>query len=187
MTDLVLTVTAEDRPGLVAQLADVVVEHGGSWTGSRMAHLADTFAGVVLVTVPAARVDELRESLDRLGDSGIAVATRVAGAERTPAGGEELTLTLVGQDRPGIVQQVAGALAQAGVGIEEMETETREAPMAGGLLFETRATLALPAGVGADAVRAALEEIADELLVELTLHDASEGEAGAPTTAGAGA
>ncbi|WP_252976288.1 ACT domain-containing protein [Janibacter melonis] len=53
MTDLVLTVTADDRAGLVSRLAQVVADRGGSWTTSSMAHLAGTFAGVVLVSVPA--------------------------------------------------------------------------------------------------------------------------------------
>ena len=52
--------------------------------------------------------------------------------------------------------------------IEELHTEVREAPMAGGNLFEARAVLVAPPS-GADALRAALEGLADELMVDLTL------------------
>jgi len=49
---LVLTVIGDDRPGLVEALSHVVAEHHGNWSESRMAHLADKFAGIVTVTVP---------------------------------------------------------------------------------------------------------------------------------------
>ena len=41
--------------------------------------------------------------------------------------------------------------------------------MAGGLLFEVSAELSAPADGDLDALRAALEQIADELMVELSL------------------
>ena len=41
--------------------------------------------------------------------------------------------------------------------------------MAGGLLFEVDAELSVPDGSGLDELRSALEQIADELMVELSL------------------
>jgi glycine cleavage system regulatory protein len=75
----------------------------------------------------------------------------------------------VGADRPGIVHAISRALAAGDVGIEELQTETREAPMAGGMLFEATATLLAPPGRSADELRLMLEEIADELMVDLDL------------------
>lgn len=55
--------------------------------------------------------------------------------------------------------------------VEELETGTREAPMAGGLLFEARARLLVPADADLEGLRAALEQIAGELVVHLDLED----------------
>ena len=55
------------------------------------------------------------------------------------------------------------------MGIEALTTDLREAPMAGGLLFEVEAELSVPGESGIDELRAALEQIADELMVELSL------------------
>lgn len=172
MSDLVLTVTAEDRPGLVSQLSQVVAEHGGSWTTSSMAHLAGTFAGVVLVSVPAANVDPVEQALKALADDGITVAVRETQPE-TPLSGEDVELHLVGQDRPGIVAQISSALADAGVGIEEMQSLTSEAPMTGEMLFEVNARLVVPDGTR-DRVQEQLEAIADELMVDLDLAEPSD-------------
>jgi glycine cleavage system regulatory protein len=80
-----------------------------------------------------------------------------------------VALHLLGTDRPGIVAEISRTIAAHGVGIESLATDLREAPMAGGLLFEVDAELSAPDGSGLDELRAALEQIADELMVELSL------------------
>ena len=59
MATLVLTLTGADRAGLVSELSTDVAAHGGSWLTSRMARLAGTFAGVVLVEIPDDRVEAI--------------------------------------------------------------------------------------------------------------------------------
>ena len=54
MATLVLTVVGDDRPGLVDALSGVIAAHDGNWEQSRMAHLAQKFAGILLVQVPDA-------------------------------------------------------------------------------------------------------------------------------------
>jgi glycine cleavage system regulatory protein len=70
------------------------------------------------------------------------------------------------------VAEVAAALAAQHIGIEELTTAVRDAPMAGGTLFEARAVLEAPPAVSLDQLRTMLEAIADELMVELHLSDA---------------
>ena len=60
-------------------------------------------------------------------------------------------------------------MAALDVSIVELETETTSAPMAGELLFAARAVLQPPAGVDLDRVRDALEELANELMVDIEL------------------
>ena len=47
----------------------------------------------------------------------------------------------------------------------------RDAPMAGGTLFEARAVLSAPLGGDTEALRSVLEALADELMVEIRLSD----------------
>ena len=62
---------------------------------------------------------------------------------------------------------MASALAQRNVSIEELETSASSAPMSGELLFEATATLRVPAAADPADLRAALEAIANELMVDL--------------------
>lgn len=166
MASIVLTVIGDDRTGLVGVLADVVVEHGGNWERSQMAELAGKFAGIVLVTVPDDRADELVAALAPL--SGVLDVSAHIGSD-APAERRRMALGLVGTDRPGIVREISQAIALAGVSIEQLTTTTSHAPMSGGVLFEARAVLTLPAGLDDATLRSQLEAVAGELMVDLDL------------------
>jgi glycine cleavage system regulatory protein len=170
MATLVLTVLGDDRPGLVSALSAPVSAHGAGWERSEMSRLAGKFAGIVVVTVPQARLDALLADLAALDGQGLHVTV-----ERTdePAelSSQRLHLELLGSDRSGIVAEISAALAQAHVSIEELSTDVRDAPMSGGTLFEARATLSAQPATDTGALRAALEALADELMVEIRLSD----------------
>ena len=84
---------------------------------------------------------------------------------------QRLQLELLGADHPGIVAEVSASLAARGVSIEELTTDVREAPMAGGTLFEARAVLTAPPTSSIEALRSMLEGLADELMVEIRLSE----------------
>jgi glycine cleavage system regulatory protein len=169
VTTLVLTVVGDDRVGLVKALADIVSGNGGNWERSHLAELAGTFAGVVLVTVPDRGADQLRAALAGI-DGLLEVAVRATDAEAAPnASRRRVRLDLLGNDRPGIVAAVSGVLAEHGLGVADLQTRTREAPMAGGLLFEASAVVTVEDEAALDAVRAALEELATEILVDVAV------------------
>jgi glycine cleavage system regulatory protein len=170
MATFILTVIGDDRPGLVSAISAPVNAHGASWERSQMSRLAGKFAGIVLVAVPDDRLDALVADLAALKDKGLQVAV-----ERTDMPVEResmrLHLELLGADHPGIVAEISTALADRGVSIEELSTDVRDAPMAGGTLFEARALLVAPPTTSTDALRSMLEELADELMVEIRLSD----------------
>ena len=168
MASFVLTVIGDDRPGLVSELSAPIKAHGASWERSQLSHLGGKFAGIVLVTVPAKELDALIAELMALGDQGLHVVV-----ERTdePVERESVrfSLELLGADHPGIVADISAALAARGVSIEELTTEVREAPMAGGTIFEARAVLVAPPTVDAEELRPALEALAHQLMVDIEL------------------
>ncbi len=164
MRKLVLTVIGDDRAGLVARLAAIIADHDGNWERSQMAELAGKFAGIVVVAVPPSRADELAVALNAL--DGLLDVAAYGGSDAAPAGGS-FTIDLLGNDRPGIVREVSSVLLRHGLSIRTMDTSTREAPMAGGQLFEAHIVV----GVGPDgdlrAVQKDLERLTAELLVDI--------------------
>ena len=169
VTTLVLTVIGDDRAGLVKALADVVTEHGGNWERSHLAELAGKFAGIVVVTVPDTAAPALREALRPLdGLLDVTVHEGEADDADEPRT-QRARVSLLGNDQPGIVQAVSGTLAALGVSVVELESQTRDAPMAGGRLFEAQAVVSVPEGVGLDVVARELERLAGEVQVDVAL------------------
>jgi len=169
MPTLVLTLVGDDRAGLVASVAEVVESHGGNWENSRLAELAGAFAGIVEVSVSADRAEALRSAL--AGIDGLHTVTVPAAGARPQATARRILLGVLGNDRSGIVRDVTAALGARGVSIERMSTETRDAAMSGGRLFEAAISATVPPGVDLDDVRTALETLAGEIQVEVTPAD----------------
>ena len=173
-TSLVLTVLGPDRPGLVEQIARLVADHGGNWVESRMAHLAGQFAGILRVEVPAEQAAALSAAIAALQQAGLdSVIHRdsapLAPTARSAPNQPALHLELVGQDRPGIVRDISRVLAAQGVNVEELSTECVAAPTTGQALFRAAAQLRLPSGLTVDDLRTALEQVAADLMVDVTI------------------
>jgi glycine cleavage system regulatory protein len=169
-TDLVLTLLGPDRPGLVEAVAQAIVASGGNWVESRMARLAGQFAGVLRVELPsAAAVDLLGAGLARLETQGLRLVLQPS--DRAPAVEPQqvMELELLGLDRPGLVREVSRLLAAQNINVEELVTDRSSAPMSGEMMFRARARLAVPAGVDVASVRASLERLAGDLMVEIRL------------------
>lgn len=171
-TSLILTLIGPDRPGLVSAVSARASQCGANWMESRMAHLAGQFAGVVRLEVDAGALEALEGALRGLEAEGLRVA--IARGEASPAAGaRRVSLELVGHDRPGIVRDVSTVLARHGVSIETLETTCEHAAMSGEPLFRACAEVSVPASVDLASVRADLEALANELMVDLALHDAA--------------
>lgn len=168
-TFLVLTVIADDKPGIVEQLSGVIAEHGGNWLESRMSHMAGKFAGILRVSVDASHSQPLSDALAALSANGLQVTVEHSSEAGDDVSSKDLTLSLVGNDRPGIVREVSQTLAKMGVNVLELTTNCDSAEMSAVPLFRTLAHLRVPQTFDADQLADALEAISNDLMVEITL------------------
>lgn len=165
---LVLSFIATDKPGVVERITEAVADAGGNWLESRMAHLAEKFAGVARVTVPDDKAAGLESALSALNEDGFQMVVETVG-ELTEQEGRVLVLDFVGPDHPGILHEVSSCLAERGVSVENMKTELEEAPMGGGRLFHANGRVRVPESADNTALRDALEELAGALMVDISL------------------
>ncbi|MEM9104438.1 MAG: ACT domain-containing protein [Pseudomonadota bacterium] len=168
---LVVSFIANDRPGLVDALSQAVTDADGNWCESRMANLAEKFAGIVRVELPDDnRLDQLKTALEAFDADGIHVSVAEPSSKPAPSG-VGLMLDIIGPDQPGIVQEITHCLAQHKVSIETMETHTDNAPMGGGTLFKAQFEVLGPDNIDQDALHASLEKIANALIVDLDFRE----------------
>jgi glycine cleavage system regulatory protein len=169
---LVLTVLARDKPGVVEALSKTVSDHGANWLASRMARLGGEFAGIVQVSAPRANAAQLRVALAGLEAHGLRVQVEQStGDGASVEGSASLRLEVVGNDRPGIVREIAQALARREVNVDELATTCESAAMSGEVLFRATARLNVPGHVTVDSLAEELEKIAADLMVDLTLDE----------------
>jgi glycine cleavage system regulatory protein len=173
MTDLVLTLLGPDRPGLVELVAGVISAHKGNWLESRMTRLGGQFAGILRAELPAGEVPAALKALAALETNGLKVIATSAVPPPPPEQRRMMSLDLVGLDRPGIVREISQLLAANGINVEELTTNRSSAPMSGDMLFEARAHVRIPASANVASLRAALERLASDLVVEIKLEERS--------------
>ena len=167
---LVLTVIGKDRPGLVEALAEVIAKHEGNWDESRMARLAGHFAGVVQVHLPENQAEGFMMALPTLADQGLSVSVVDSDWALIEVDHRNsLQMELVGQDRPGIVREISSKLAALGVSMQDLRTVVESASMSGERMFRADAELVLPAQTSFEHIRAALEQLADDIMIDITL------------------
>ena len=159
---------ADDKPGLVELLSQTIASNSGNWLESSMSQLAGKFAGILRISVADDRVEKLIEELIGL-PSEIKLVIEKAADEPVGQQSRMVELSLVGNDRPGIIKEISAAVAELGVNVERLNTQCTPAPMSSDALFKAKATLEVPGHVALEQLQENLEQLADDLIVEIEL------------------
>jgi len=171
--EIVLSVIAEDHPGIVQRLAETITAHGGNWLHSSMSHLGGKFAGIVLLAVSEPRERELEEALRGLDARDLHITfERTAAVE--PEAFHYVMVNVIANDRPGIVEEISELLARKKINIEALTTSVADTPVSSGHLFKARFQANLPESMSYDDLLSLLESASDDLMVELEEQHSSE-------------
>jgi glycine cleavage system regulatory protein len=149
----------------------LVEQHGGNWMESSMSSLAGKFAGILLARVPAEQSDSLIHELRQLDSEGMQITAHRSSDQAVAGETREFDLELLGQDRPGIVRDITAILSRHGVNVLELDSGCESASMSGEMLFRAKARLRVPEGVSRGLLRDELEQLANELMVDISLKD----------------
>ena len=166
-TSIVLTIIADDQPGIIQIVSAILTNHGGNWTQSSMSTLAGQFAGILLVSVPQIKAKACLAELQRLESSGLRVIAHVSGETADVEKAGTYALELIGNDRPGIVHEITTLLAKHKISVHEFETMVEGASMGGGELFKATAKLVIPETADIDLLESELEDLANDLMVTI--------------------
>jgi glycine cleavage system transcriptional repressor len=169
----VLTAIGRDRPGLVSDLARLIYDCDANLEDSRMTILGSDFAVILLCSAGAEAGDLLAVGAKRLErDHGLTILLRhleEGPRSALPAPGTRLyRVEAAGEDRAGIVAAICGVLAERGINITELETQSRPGP-GGSPHYELRLRAEVPDSADPRTLRQALEAEADRLVIDVAL------------------
>jgi len=173
-----LSAIGRDRPGIVADLSELIYECDCNLEDSSMTILGSEFAVLLLLTGEGAGIAErLSSACKRLEwEKRLTVFFRPLEAEPIPYRASHraarYALQAAGVDKAGIVARLTRCLADLGVNVAQMQTQSRPEPESGTPIYTVRLVMDVPGEVDVQALRDRLESIASELCVDLTMEPA---------------
>ena len=169
MKKLVITFISDDRPGLVEKLSQMVQQRDGNWLESKMAQLSGKFTGIVEISLPEEQVSVLTQELKALSSEGISLLAEAVVSEPPQAVLNSGEVSILGLDRPGIVNEISTALASQNINVEEFHSLVEAAPMSGQPLFKAELAIGIPATVNLEELNEKLDAISQSLDIECML------------------
>ncbi|BCA78882.1 ACT domain-containing protein [Desulfuromonas sp. AOP6] len=166
-----LTIIGRDRPGIVADVTEVLYRLGCNIADSSCTLLGGQFAMILIVSSPD--IDSKQPFLDafaNIEESGLSVFVRVLkpGGELSPdLRGEICMISVYGSDKPGIVYRVTQELAHRQINITDLNTKlvgSQERPV-----YVMMLEAMLPEGQDEDTLKEIMAGLKDELQVDINV------------------
>jgi len=169
-----LSAIGRDRPGIVADLAELIYEADCNLEDSSMTILGSEFAVLLLLSGEGDEVERrLSSGCKRLEwEKRLTVFFRPLDGDasaRSDTGAGRMECSVTGVDKAGIVARVARTLAEHGVNITALQTQSRPGAESGTPMFTMRVAIDVPLDLDRRALAERLERVAAELRVDLTL------------------
>lgn len=166
-TTYIVTFVGNDRPGLVEQLASIIEQNGGNWLESKLSQLGGKFAGLILVSLPDLKEDALEAQIRKEMGAEFEVAVTATGEALDAGPGRDISLTVMGPDRQGIVREVTKALAQRQINVRKMHSDVVSAPMSAELMFQAKIEARIPKAIDLAELGDNLDEIANQMTLDI--------------------
>jgi glycine cleavage system transcriptional repressor len=170
-----LSAIGRDRPGIVADLAELIYECDCNLEDSSMTILGTEFAVLLLLTGEGDAIErKLSAACKRLEwEKRLTVFFRPLDSAPIPFGAAHharaLELQAVGVDKAGIVARLTRCLANFNVNVTQMATQSRPEPGSGTPIYHMQIRMDVPQAVDEGALRHELERVAASLNVDITL------------------
>ncbi|MDX8402647.1 MAG: ACT domain-containing protein [Mariprofundaceae bacterium] len=169
MAYYLLSISGHDRPGIVRDVAEALLDLNANIEDSSMTALRGRFAMMLIVRIEDDAPARMKAALAELEQrTGLHVQSQPMDAEEAavePADPDHV-VTVHGADRVGIVHAVARALADAGVSIVDLSTRVHPEPDGDAYMM----AMEVAAGDHADEMRRQLDRAAKAMDIEIEVH-----------------
>ena len=167
---ILLSISGKDRPGIVCDVAESLLNIHANIEDSSMTALRGRFTMMLIVNLSeSSNLGELKAALAELEQrTGLTVQSQVLAEEEVQHVPQEpdCVITGSGADKHGIVHEVSGVLAGLGVSIVDVSTQSRESDQGDMYMMALEAV----SGGQEDAVEKALDKVSQKLGVDIQVH-----------------
>ena len=166
-----LTIIGRDRPGIVAQVTEILFRLGFNIADSNCSILGGQFSMILIISNPhIASKDQFEEDVRHLEETNLSVFIRTmkpGGEIRLDLEGEQCMIAVYGADKPGIVYQVAKVLGDHQINITDLNTKligTAEKPV-----YVMMIEAILPKDIEISAVESWMQGLKQQLQVDISV------------------
>lgn len=171
----IMTAFGKDRPGIAADVSEILFENGCNLEDTSMTLLAGEFTLILLFTAPSPDVvDPISKACRRLEqEKGISAFLRpLEPREVIPEDGFfTRSLHVEGLDHSGIVFKVSRCLADNDINIIDLKSKVKASPESGTAMYVMNILVQIPDGTDMVEVENRLSDVADDLNVDITLSE----------------
>ena len=170
MSNVLLSISGHDRPGIVRDVAEAMLHLKANIEDSSMTALRGRFTMMMIVKLPEERsISELKAALAELEQrTRLTVQSQVISDEEASCQAVEPdhVITVHGADTVGIVHAVTNALAALNVSIVDVSTQSKVSGDGNVYLM----VLEVAAGNQQKALKAAMKNVAGDLDIDVEVH-----------------
>ena len=168
----IVTALGQDRPGIVAGVAQILYRLGCNLEDSAMTRLEGEFAIMLIFSAKPAQTEPVLRRAFAALERRLKLAVHLKRLSRAETAspkrrGQSYMISVYGADRPGIVYRISDALAKRRVNINDVHTHRSHGR--GPSLYLLLLEVEVPSALQAKTLEAQLKRIAKQLRVQVSL------------------
>ena len=168
MTKLIINAFGPDRPGIVAEISEIILSCNANIENSKMILLESDFTILMLISIDGEEIDKFKNQLNTI--SGLDVSfkkTFIKSSNDIKYNRYSFTISVA--DNEGIIYLYSDLFKKNSINIEKMETEIDNAPISGFPMFVLSSILNIPRDLDFNTFKKSLKGIAQKNNIEYKL------------------
>lgn len=169
----IMTAFGKDRPGIVADVSELIYANGCNLEDSTMALMADQFTIMLLLAGTGEDLEErLAGACRRLEiEKGVSAFLKPVSEAppKSAAPSATHTVHVEGLDKAGIVYRISRYLADRRVNIITLDSRMKFTPESGAAVYSMKISAEIPEGLSVDELADGLSDIGDALNVDISI------------------
>lgn len=172
---LVISAIGSDRPGIVNELSQLIVQNNGNIDDSRMTVLGGEFAIILLISATGNELNSIEQILKQQASSlELSIITKQTSnkalSEKTHDDKKvPYIVEVLAMDNPGIVYKLADFFSSRDINIQSLQTDRYPAPHTGTQMFAIEMIIAVPQTIIINDLREDFLDLCDDMNLDASI------------------
>ena len=167
---LVISAIGSDRPGIVNEISQLIVQNNGNIDDSRMTVLGGEFAIILLISADSTNLDNIEQVLN---EQSSALELNIISKRTSESAIVEKPIPYIvevlAMDNPGIVYKIADFFSSRKINIQSMQTDRYPAPHTGTQMFAIEMIIAVPQDIPINDLREDFLDLCEDMNLDASI------------------